>query len=143
MNGTNGIEIGNVYDGAGVVVVGNTFRRNTSAGIYVGNGSGHVIRGNVFDDNLIGINVNGVLAPEISNMPIHVNAAITGNTFLVPAGEQNVHGIYALGSGAGGTIGGSGTDANTFEITPRACPSPWPTSRPTRARTSTPRPSRS
>lgn len=115
--GFNGIEIVNAYAGLGLTITSNTFRNNTSSGIYVGNGRGHVISGNMFDNNVVGVNLNGYLEPGISTGPIDVYAKVTANTFVRSTGSTDSMqvGIFALGSNAHGQIGGSAAaDYNTF-----------------------------
>jgi parallel beta-helix repeat protein len=117
--GAVGIEILNSFTGPGVIIRNNTFSNSLGTGVFVGNGTGHQITGNTFSNNGIGILINGYVDPSEPSGPINAAPTITGNTFIVPQGTAGtVLGIYAIGGGAGGVIGGTGALENTFENFP-------------------------
>lgn len=107
-SGFNGVEF---YSGFGGTanISGNTFLDNTANGIYVGGSAQAVqITGNVFNGNLVGLNMDASVAP--------INAVVQGNTFTVALGASDMdQGLVASGSGVTATIGGSGSLANVFE----------------------------
>jgi parallel beta-helix repeat protein len=106
--GYNGVEFAFGYSGS-AVLSGNTFLDNTADGIFVGGSSQSMqITNNVFDGNLVGLNLNGSQSP--------VNAVVQGNTFTVPVGSSPIfQGVVAAGSGVTATIGGTGTQENSFQ----------------------------
>lgn len=113
--GAYGLEIANTFTGPPLTIEDNVFRKNTAAGIFIGNGAGDQITGNSFINNTLGISINGFVDAALSTNPVNTNPTITGNTFKVTDGAANTTGIFALGGGAGGTVGGAGNLENTFK----------------------------
>ena len=106
-SGFNGVEF---FGFSGTAdVSGNTFRDNTASGIDVGGApQGMQIADNVFDGNLVGLNLDAASAP--------ISAVVQGNTFTVPFGSSSLfQGLVAAGSGVTATIGGTGAEENLFE----------------------------
>ena len=64
------------------------------------------ITGNNFINNLVGLNMDASVAP--------ISAVIQGNTFVGALGSAD-QGLVAAGSGVTATVGGSGSEQNTFE----------------------------
>ena len=103
-SGFDGVEF-YLFNGS-AVVSGNTFSNNTGDGVFlVGTPQAFQITGNTFDDNLVGLNLGAGGT---------VNAVIQGNTFAGVMGSID-QGLVAAGSGVTATVGGSGSNANTFE----------------------------
>jgi len=130
--GALGIEISNNYTGPGVIIQNNIFTNSRGAGVFVGNGSGIQITGNTFNITsnsgpsvlpTLGIDLNGFIDTSVSDIPINAVSTITGNTFnATGSATTDIGGIYALGTGAGGTIGGDGSLQNTFIGFPTGTP---------------------
>jgi len=114
-SGYNGFEVYENFTGT-ASFTGNTFYQNTASGLQL-NGPNITVSSNWFYNNLVGINVNGVFVPPITTTTYAgkvTNPIITGNTFQVLVGSTVEEGVFGLGSGAEGTIGGAGNLGNTF-----------------------------
>jgi hypothetical protein len=104
VSGFNGVEFSGFTGTA--VVSGNTFSANTANGIFIGGASQALqITGNTFVNNLVGLNMDASVAP--------IAAVIQGNTFTTSLGSGD-QGLVAAGSGVTATIGGPGSEGNTF-----------------------------
>ncbi len=105
--GFDGIEFFHTFTGT-AIVSHNTFSDNTADGIYIGGSSSQPIQvvNNTFDSNFVGIDLDATLNS--------LSAVVQGNTFTVPAGTSD-QGIAAGGSGTVATIGGTGSQENTFQ----------------------------
>ena len=108
--GLDGLEFNSNFTGT-AVVSGNVFQNNTGDGLFIGGSSTAIqVVNNVFDNNLAGI----VLYADGTS----VNANIQGNSFEVPASSTaNYTGLFALGSGVSATVGGAGSQGNSFSET--------------------------
>jgi hypothetical protein len=103
-SGFNGVEF-NAFTGS-AVVTGNTFSSNTANGVFIGGASQALqISGNLFQNNLVGLNMDASTAP--------IAAVIQGNTFTTSLGSGD-QGLVAAGSGVTATVGGTGSAGNTF-----------------------------
>jgi hypothetical protein len=108
--GLNGLEF--FFDYTGVATVdGNLFKNNTATGIFA-SGPHLTITHNTFDDNQIGIGLQGFsdAAPTVA---VPTNATIQSNLFVVPTTRTDEVGMFGLGSAVTATIGGTGVE-NTF-----------------------------
>ena len=110
--GFNGLEFIAGYSG-NAIVSGNTFVDNTGNGIFVGGSANNLqIVGNVFRNTFQG-NVGGI---NLDSSVSTIHATLVGNQFSGPANPPNDEvGILALGNALYATIGGSGSDANSFD----------------------------
>jgi parallel beta-helix repeat protein len=104
--GFDGVEFFHTFTGT-AIVSGNTFSDNTAHGVYIGGSSSPIqILNNTFDNNAVGLSLDASVAP--------LSAVVEGNTFTVSAGSTD-QGVYADGSGATATIGGTGAQENSFQ----------------------------
>lgn len=114
--GLNGLEVYENFTGT-ALIQGNTFKDNTAGGLQL-NGHTITVIGNVFDNNLIGVAVNGVYVPPITSTSYPGQTAIVTlkrNRFIVPVGSTVETGLFVLGSAATVTVGSTDpADANTF-----------------------------
>jgi parallel beta-helix repeat protein len=109
--GFDGIEFFHTFTGS-AVVEGNKFSNNTADGIYIGGSSSPIqVLSNTFFNSVVGTNILGV---DLDSTVASLSAVIQGNTFTVSPGSSD-QGIFADGSGATATIGGTGTQENTFQ----------------------------
>ena len=110
--GLNGLEFNANFTGT-AVVSGNVFQNNTADGLFIGSSPNAVqVVNNVFDNNLFGI--------ALYSDGTSVSANIQGNTFDVPGIANATYqyvGLFALGSGVSATVGGAGSQGNSFSET--------------------------
>lgn len=93
------------------VVSDNSFLNNTAVGIFVSSAGQITISDNQFQGNIVGLFLDGTNAT--------VNASVVGNTIgTVPNPPSGYQGVVAQGTGLTATIGGTGSNANTFENYP-------------------------
>jgi parallel beta-helix repeat protein len=107
-SGFDGVEFFYTFTGS-AILSGNTFSDNTAIGVYIGSSSSPIqVLNNTFDNNVVGVDLDAAVAP--------LSAVVQGNTFTVPAGSAAVkQGVAADGSGVTATIGGTGSQENTFQ----------------------------